>query len=259
MYRNYNQDLESTFGRLNMELAYDQAAVGIGKGGISLNKPICIAYQPIINLISETVLGYEALARGPNGERPMQLFSGLTIQERRATELNSLAATGLNTPPGLLFVNLSPSVFAYKAGAPARLALAHSPPQKVVVEIIERLPIPRHIDFAVSTWKENGYELAIDDLGKSPISLLLTSLTSPRYIKLDKSIVASLPANTDRAKMFLRLADKLKAEVVAEGIECEKELIAVKKLGIKYGQGYLLGMPKMSTTLLSAVTRGGVR
>lgn len=222
-----------------------------------MNLDIRVAFQPIINLVSGTVLGHEALARGPNGERPVQIFSGLTFQERKAAELSSLVAASFYAPPGLLFVNLSPSVFAHKAGAAARLALAHSPPPKVVIELIERMPVPKHIDFAVSAWKESGYKIAVDDLGKSPISLLLVSLTSPSFIKLDRSIIAFLPENCNRAEMFLRLARRLKAEVIAEGIECEQELDAVKNLGIKYGQGYLLGMPQLSKGSPTAVAEGG--
>ena len=75
-----------------------------------------------------------------------------------------------------------------------------------------------------------------------------------KLVKLDRSIVASLPDKRGNADVFLRIADKLGAEVIAEGIECEEELAAVRKLGIKYGQGYLLGMPEIPS---SALAEGG--
>lgn len=194
-------------------------------------------------------MGHEALARSPNGQCAVEIFNRLNGKRRRIVELDCLYATGYHVLPGLLFVNLSPSVFTHQAGALARQALSHVPPSQVVVELTEHHPIPPEIDFAISAWREQGYSLAVDDVGGSLTSLMLVSVVRPQFIKLDRSVISSLPRDPGRADAFLRIANKLGAEVIAEGIEREEELTQVQKLGIKYGQGYLLGMPEIPLEL----------
>lgn len=207
-----------------------------------------MAYQPVLDLRSGRTVGHEALARGTSGETPDKLFEKLGVKERRQLELEALRRAVLEAPEGLLFVNLSPAVFSYRLGAQARSALGRMSPDRVVVEIIEHLPVPENFELAIIEWESAGYKLAVDDLGCSPISLALVFLVRPEYVKIDRRVTAGLP-HDDRARSIVRFARGMKAKVIAEGIETEEELQAVKELNIAWGQGYLLGRPAFAGAL----------
>lgn len=207
-----------------------------------------MAYQPVLDLRSGRTVGHEALARGTGGETPDKLFEKLGVKERRQLELEALRRAVLEAPEGLLFVNLSPAVFSYKLGNPARSALRRTPPERVVVEITEHMPVPENFNLAVMLWKEAGYRLAVDDVGGAAISLALVFMVRPQYVKLDRRVVTGL-SQGDRARSVLRFARGMKAKVIAEGIETEEQLQAVKELNIAWGQGYLLGRPAFADAL----------
>ena len=71
---------------------------------------------------------------------------------------------------------------------------------------------------------------------------------SPAFIKVDQSLVRGIDTDPPRQELLRALnsvAGKLKAEIIAEGIETSEELATIQALGIPYGQGYLFGRPCM--------------
>ena len=68
----------------------------------------------------------------------------------------------------------------------------------------------------------------------------------PQYIKISTYLVTGLSEDSikrDVVEMLVRLAERIDAQTVAEGIETEAEKAEIKRLGVTYGQGYLLGRP----------------
>jgi EAL domain-containing protein (putative c-di-GMP-specific phosphodiesterase class I) len=113
-------------------------------------------------------------------------------------------------------------------------------PEDTVVESYERTKV--HIDRLVS----RGYRLAMDDLARGRIDLWYLVRLRPSIIKVDLSMIRDIDVDPSKQSLVngLRLlGDVLKAEVVAEGIEREGELEHLQKLGVQFGQGYLLGRP----------------
>lgn len=212
---------------------------------------IIAVYQPVVDLHSWACVGYEALLRGKNMQLPEQLFAGLRGRGRRDLELAALRCAVADAPPGLLFVNVSPAVFGYKKGGPAREALAGIPPERVVVEIIEKLPVLETFEPAVPCWKEAGFRLAVDDLGGSDISLALVFLARPHFVKLARELVADLPRQDSYALSVIKFARHHNAEVIAEGIETIEQLEAARRVGIAWGQGYYLGRPAPAREIVS--------
>ena len=88
--------------------------------------------------------------------------------------------------------------------------------------------------------------IAIDDTGAGHASLNHLIELKPDFIKLDRALVTGLDLDAGKhalVRNMSRLAEDLGAELVAEGIETEGELWALRELGVPLGQGYFLGRP----------------
>jgi EAL domain-containing protein (putative c-di-GMP-specific phosphodiesterase class I) len=99
--------------------------------------------------------------------------------------------------------------------------------------------------------------LAIDDAGAGFASLRHILRLQPDFIKLDVSLVAGVendPSQQALAVGLISFAEKIGATIVAEGIENESALIALRALGVEYGQGYFLGRPSDELGLERAQT-----
>ncbi|MCE3028223.1 bifunctional diguanylate cyclase/phosphodiesterase [Salinicola sp. DM10] len=217
-------------------------------------------FQPIVSVPTARVLGYEALARGPQGSpyaSPLPLFCAareagqLAPLERLCREraVESWVATGLSE---LLFLNVTPEVLidpAHIGGQTVALLAAHGlSPQQIVIEITEQSPgiEPRLMAEAAQHYQAMGFAIALDDLGDGYAGLRLWSQLNPDYVKLDRHFVSGL--DHDRVKRrFVRsiidIAHSLGSRVVAEGVEREGELQALVELGADFYQGWLFARP----------------
>ena len=218
-------------------------------------------YQPILDLVTGQVTGYEGLSRpcGPaDGLSPAELFGG-TLSGTLRHKLESLArqtivqsSAHVRVSGELLFVNCSPSVLL-RSGEVAELrrlvdANALLEPQDIVIEVTED---PQPIDEAslasvVRELQAEGFQVALDDLGAGGNGLGRVARVRPDWVKLDRALIDGLDQDAERRQLvgFLaRMASEIGASVVAEGIETMDELAAVIRLGISHGQGFGLGKP----------------
>ena len=95
-----------------------------------------------------------------------------------------------------------------------------------------------------------GCEVALDDFGANPPSYGYLRTIPAHYFKIDSSLVGAAP--TDRVaramiSAIVRMASDLGVQTVAESVESDLELQAVRSLGVDYAQGYLLGKPRSLT------------
>ena len=100
-------------------------------------------------------------------------------------------------------------------------------------------------DDAVDLGPEDCGE-AIDDAGSGYASLQSIAELRPNFLKISNTLVTGLHEDSikrDVVEMLVRLAHRIDAQTVAEGIETEAEKAEIKGLGVTYGQGYLLGRP----------------
>lgn len=203
-------------------------------------------FQPIWNLKSNHVHGYEALLRG--NSPPEELFKR-ALENNKLVELDYLAHTlALSTfyGEGSLFLNLHPKTL--EKGFKIDLSEFNIDPTKVVIEITE------HEILNESTAKKNikdikniGIKIAVDDFGHGFTNLSLIELIQPNYIKLDRSLIRNIHSKTlhPLLKGLNEIAANIGAEIIAEGIETKEQLDFVKYCDIEYGQGFLLGRPKL--------------
>ncbi len=213
-------------------------------------------FQPIVDLYSGSVVGYEALVRGPEGtlETPAALFAAATAAGRlgefdrhcRRAAVRGAIASGLGSPL-TLFVNVDPLTLQQR-GCQALQDLADiDPGLRIVVEITERALTARPADLlpAVQRLRARGLGIALDDVGADPRSLALMPFLRPDVIKLDLSLVQARPsaATAEAHNAVSAQAEATGATVLAEGIETPAHAERARTMGATLGQGYLLGRP----------------
>jgi diguanylate cyclase (GGDEF)-like protein len=208
---------------------------------------VTMVYQPVIDLTTGAVQGAEALARFDNRSRSTaQWFQDAAAVERTSELEVATAAAALQESrlwPGGLWLNLSASVIV----SPAVVGLLEGQDlSRIVVEVSEREQVSDYagVAQALAPWRDRGLRLAVDDAGAGFSSLRHVLELNPEVIKLDISLVQGLatdPARRALVTALLAFADEAGAVVVAEGIETEAELHALKATGVTFGQGFLLG------------------
>jgi diguanylate cyclase (GGDEF)-like protein len=216
-------------------------------------------YQPVVRLKDRTVIGYEALARPP-GTEGIGSVEGLFVAAQRmglTREIDYLCRRGAlegarALPPALpLFVNVSVAALLDPEHDPDQMLflvrLTGRRPHNVILEISERESItdPLRFGAAVRAYREHGFRFAIDDVGAGHSTFETLAAVTPEYVKLAGHFVRRVGEPGPRAAMIAACsyADASGASVIAEGIEDEATVIALRDLNIDLGQGYHLGRP----------------
>jgi EAL domain-containing protein (putative c-di-GMP-specific phosphodiesterase class I) len=135
------------------------------------------------------------------------------------------------------------------------------PPQALCFDITERFAASGNIAMADSLKRLEalGCEVALDDFGANPPSYGYLRSVPAHYFKIDSSLVEAAPTDRVARAMIaaiVRMAGDLGVQTVAESVESDVELQAVRSLGVDFAQGYLLGKPKSLTCY--NFTPGGV-
>jgi len=123
------------------------------------------------------------------------------------------------------------------------------PPQMLCFEITERFAASGNISIAESMKRLEalGCEVALDDFGANAPSYGYLRTVPAHFFKIDGSLVVAAP--TDRVaraviSSIVRMASDLGVQTVAESVESDTELAAVRALGVDYAQGFLMGRPQ---------------
>ena len=222
------------------------------------NCPLHTLYQPIVELKTRKVIGYEALTRGTGKWRlPEDLFRS-AYQKGTTVELDfRCLRTALQILPELgkthlLFVNVEPMTLSHlvrrkreAAFLVRRLAVDH---RQIVFELTEGM---KGRDFVfikqgVAFLRRLGYQFAIDDV--SGIGLKLFKLLSlrPDFVKIDMSFVKGVATSRFQQsfiRRLVRLGKEYSTLLIAEGVEVKKDLDFIKRAGIPYAQGYYFARP----------------
>ncbi len=218
------------------------------------------AYQPIVELATGAVLGWEGLIRPMTPTRfpdPTTLFaaaeaSGQLIALDFACVETIVAGAHRLPDNAFLSINLSPRTLeAAEFSTAALLAVLERhgfPPNRLVVELTERQPIGDMPGALVKldTFRRAGIRLAADDLGAGNAGLRL--LTDLRFdvVKVDLGLVQrTAPGGRANAviESIVAFAARTGALVVGEGVEDPDQIDRLVALGVPAAQGYLLGRP----------------
>lgn len=129
-----------------------------------------------------------------------------------------------------------------------KAAKAGVPSCDIVFEITERSDIENYqiLQQIMKHYADQGYEIALDDVGAGYSGLNRVVNTSPNYLKVDIELVRDIQKHKKKEIMMeflLHYCNETGAILIAEGIETEAELECLCRLGVHYGQGYFLGRP----------------
>lgn len=211
-------------------------------------------FQPIIDLSTEQVSGYEILSRGPDGafESPADFFRVCVENNILTTVDLSCVKLCINATNGVkqnmrFHLNIFPSTLL---DTPIEQLLSLFPSQQdgrvFCVEISEQQFVgdPAYMRDHVNALKQAGILVAIDDVGFGRSSLESLILLEPDLVKVDRKYVTGVSVEPSKARLMKRLANVAKslgAEIVAEGIENSDDIPVLKEIGVHYGQGWLFG------------------
>ena len=226
---------------------------------IIFNRQVWTAFQPIVEMESRQVMGWEGLSRGPRGsevELPMVLFGraarhGLTEELERSCRRQAFVDWEVFGSPGRLFINTVPATIRDSSFLGRGVLDYLGPrlsPRFVTLEITERQVIENLNLYreAMHAFTDLGFSFAIDDLGAGYSGLETVATLRPNYLKIDMALVRDVHqkrVSQQVVKAIMEMAVGMGATVIAEGIQAQEEADALRDLGIRYGQGYLFARP----------------
>jgi EAL domain-containing protein (putative c-di-GMP-specific phosphodiesterase class I) len=229
---------------------------------ILLRERVRTDYQAIFRMQEGTIMGFEALSRGPKGsglEPPETLFKeakkhAIDVELDRLCRRRALLSSGRVPSNAKLFVNTLPETmrdpqFRGKALIDL-LERAHVSPDRIVIEITEHEVIEKYEMFRETTayFTDLGMSFAVDDVGTGHSGLEAIAKLKPSYLKIDIALVKDVHlargVNRTMVKAIIDIGHAIGAEVIAEGIENVEDMQVLRDaLEVDFGQGYHLGRP----------------
>lgn len=227
-------------------------------------------YQPEYNLITNEIIGVEALVRWPNpdygfispdifipiAEKSKQIYSlerwiiNEALHQKKQWEENGLDNLELS-------INLSGKTLGSESNFQKveEIISSHRVDfTKIIIEITETI-IFTQVDLAIerlNRLRAYGIKIALDDFGTGYSSLTHIKKLPIDIIKIDKSFIQSIPHGNEETIIthnIISMAHDLNYRVVAEGIETQEQLDYLKNTSCERGQGYLLCKPLPSDKL----------
>ncbi|WLR50281.1 EAL domain-containing protein [Bacillus tianshenii] len=222
--------------------------------------------QPIVDLTENEIYGFEHLLRplGNADLSPGILFStaqkaGMqsTLDQRAREEAIKARAQHIK-PPLKSFINFLPSSI-YNP----EYCLRHTfeiveryevDPSSLVFEVVETEKITDvpHLKHVLDVYKQNGMQVALDDVGSGYATLDMLYKLQPNYVKIDRQYIQDCHENMEKQKFLtsvIDIASNLNIKVLGEGIEKKEEFEYCQEAGMDFAQGYYLGKPSPTPQL----------
>jgi diguanylate cyclase (GGDEF)-like protein/PAS domain S-box-containing protein len=230
------------------------------------NSEFSLVYQPIVDLVSGQVAGFESLVRWRHAQwgmmQPGQFIElaeetghivplGSWVLGQAAADVSQWVRRLARQAPLYVSVNVSARQFrdpGFVDGVRRVLAETGLAPSALMLELTESVLLRRdeRIHSYLSELKAIGVRLAMDDFGTGYSSLSYLRELPFDVLKIDKSFIDGI-ATSDQGLALVeginRIAGTLHLSVIAEGIEAEAQRDLLVSMGCRYGQGYLLAMP----------------
>lgn len=218
--------------------------------------PIHSVYQPIVDIATGDIIGYEALARSDK-EMPAEMFrrsyeQGTVIPLDFHCLESSIKVLPELQPDQCLFLNIEPLTLeqAFSKGKEGEEFLKglKAYTHKIVFELTEGVKksdfsfIQRGVEFI----RVFGYRFALDDI--DDVSTKTSQLASlrPDFLKIDLQLVQGIAGNYLNQQIIremVHLGRMNGAEMIAEGVERSSDLDFIRNMGIRYGQGFFFAKP----------------
>ncbi|MFC4305008.1 EAL domain-containing protein [Cohnella boryungensis] len=239
-----------------MEQLRGQLELVLEKGSIQ------VLAQPIMNLNTGDIYGWEILTRGPEGtvlHSPEKLFQ-FAEQSRLLSRLEFLvvkkaleeiSASEIREP---IFLNVTAVTLSHPLFLSHVLQCLEKLPglsaQQIYFEITERHQITNFDEMIeiLRRFRKHGFRFAVDDAGSGYSSLQWIGELVPELIKVDRSVIRHVDRVAIKESLLRAIvmaAREMKCEIVAEGVEREEEADVLFKLEVDMGQGYYFARPNV--------------
>ena len=224
---------------------------------MSRPEKINFAFQPIFEVETGNIYGYEALMR-PAPYTPMEVITEYARLER-LNEIEGIttyyAAKQFleNKLPGKLFLNSFPSAFV----SDEMMVKIHELAKKnfkgrLVIEMLEYTEFDSHAHYKKTSQFEKsktGQLVAIDDYGTGKnIDEECINFYHPDIVKIDRALISNIHKNVTNQKALIDICNYLEKKgiiILAEGVETQEEYDYLKNYPIKLMQGFFLGKPQI--------------
>jgi EAL domain-containing protein (putative c-di-GMP-specific phosphodiesterase class I) len=216
-----------------------------------------IVLQPIVDLDSETVYGYEALCRGKRGENYTALISDMAPclipafdRLAMARALRLAARFRLEAKGVKIAINLGPltDTLGRDAACVMRLAKHYRlGAASIMLELSE--DIRTHGDSyaqIIGKHRAGGVTVAIDDFGAGYAGLNALATCVPDVVKIDRKLIQGIECNSAKKTIvgaLSKVCRKLGVMLIAEGVETNLEYEILRGFGIRFMQGFLFARP----------------
>lgn len=226
------------------------------------NKELVTFFQPIWDLKANRHYGWECLTRGraPDGALvpPGRLFdaarsSGMTFPLDRLARQTALRSASALQIPGFLFINFLPTaiydpVFCLRTTTELARELGMDP-ARIVFEVVESEDVADqpHLRRIVDYYRDQGFRVALDDVGSGYAGLNTLVGLQPNVLKVDIEIIRDIPTTPAKQSVFKVLrsvCQDLGILLLAEGVETDAERQWVSDHGADLAQGYWWGRPE---------------
>jgi diguanylate cyclase (GGDEF)-like protein/PAS domain S-box-containing protein len=262
--KNRGGDTIEVFNPAIRQSAIEQLAIETALRAALERNQISLAYQPIVDAYSGSLIAFEALARWNDPERgviPPGIFvnvaeeMGLTVRlgeyvlERACRRMRRLIERANNEL--YVSVNVSPRQFrepSFTADVRRILEFCDLPARNLQLEVTENAYISG-VDASIrniNALKRMGIRVTIDDFGTGFSALGYLKRLPVNGIKIDRSFISDIledPADQGIVRAIIALAENLGLLVVAEGVENEEQVRILRELGCHQLQGFHLGRP----------------
>ena len=208
-------------------------------------------FQPITNIRTQQISGYEALTRFEDGRRPDEVFRMAGQAQLQSALETAAVKSAISHLSGLqegryLSVNVSAQTVA---DPEFQATVLSARPEQIVIELTEHDAVENYQQLIddLAPLRAAGVRLAVDDVGSGYAGFKHILTLLPDIIKLDRSLITGLPDSQAKRAMVAAMvgfAGETGITLVGEGIETEDECEAALQLGVVFGQGYLLGRPE---------------
>lgn len=244
------------------ESRYKELSCAQCRSGAGLDFDFSFAFQPVVDANLRTVVAYEALVRGPNGEPATSILQKIDEKNRYAfDQACRVKAIALATRLGIdcrLNINFFPNAI-YRPELCIRTTLEAAktysfPIENITFEFLETEHAPDidHLRSVVESYQRLGFKTALDDFGTGYSNLGLLADFQPDIIKIDRLLIKDIDSNHARqviVRGVIQTATELHLKIVAEGVETKSEYAWLHRAGIEAFQGYYFGRPAFEQLL----------
>lgn len=238
------------------EHRYKELSCAQCRAGAGLDFEFSFAFQPVVDATLRSVVAYEALVRGPQGEPAYSVLQKVGDENRYAfDQACRVKAIALATRLGIdcrLNINFFPNAI-YRPELCIRTTLeaarTHAfPVENITFEFLESEQAPDidHLRTVVESYQQFGFKTAIDDFGTGSSNLNLLADFQPDIIKIDRQLISAIDGDKVRQIIvggIIQTAVGLNIKMVAEGVETQAEYAWLRRAGIDNFQGYYFARP----------------